>query len=375
MDFLNFVNSNAVRGYLQEIRYQPTSLEAAWLVYQCETASLEEKCAAWREIIETLPDCPTGSRTRGLKPEHRDSVYTFLQAYIAQQEQLAAAFLQADEPAVYDLQYQFLPKGERFWRQWRTVDENFPTLEACLQAVPRDEGEVRQITVRKYNAEGDFLMAAKFLPDHRLAFAEPRPGSLYAINMKESEWAVYTGVLYSVGTSQRTLNFPLPFRPGDLLYDPNSSEAAFFGGVFVAAQTDSCSHCLVFFQCEGPDNISVFRPGIMDCEYYPDEALEERQHLLSLLSKFLKGKQCSWDFCWDLANFLTAYHDLLLPPPADSEEVEADGSENKIFLSVEITKVSEGTDEDDSCDWDEEMEKMEQEWDDEVEEAGQEQEP
>lgn len=42
MDFLKFVNSNAVRGYLQEIRYQPTSLEAAWLVYQCETASLEE---------------------------------------------------------------------------------------------------------------------------------------------------------------------------------------------------------------------------------------------------------------------------------------------------------------------------------------------
>lgn len=39
MDFLKFVNSNAVRGYLQEIRYQPTSLEAAWLVYQCETAS------------------------------------------------------------------------------------------------------------------------------------------------------------------------------------------------------------------------------------------------------------------------------------------------------------------------------------------------
>ena len=46
MDFLNFVNSNAVRSYLKEIGYQPLTLEAAWLVYQCETASLEEKCAA-----------------------------------------------------------------------------------------------------------------------------------------------------------------------------------------------------------------------------------------------------------------------------------------------------------------------------------------
>ena len=375
MDFLNFINSNAVRCYLQEIHYQPTSMEAAWLVYQCGTVNLEEKCAAWRKIIETLPDCPTNSRVIGVKPEHRNSVHTFLREYIVQQEQLAAAFMQADEPAIYDVQYQLLPKGERFWRQWHKIDENFSALEACLQAVPQDEGEIKQLTVVKYNTKGDFLMAAKFLPNHRLASAEPRPGSLYAMSMEKSEWALHTGVLYPVENSQHTLNFPLPFRPGDLLYDPNSSEAAFFGGVFVAAQTDSCSHCLVFFQCEGSDNISVFRPGIMDCEYYPAEALEERQHLLSLLSKFLKGKQCSWDFCWDLANFLTAYHDLLLPPPADSEEVKADGSENKIFLSVEITKVPKGTDEGDSCDWDEEMEKMEQEWDDEVEETGQEQEP
>ena len=44
-----------------------------------------------------------------------------------------------------------------------------------------------------------------------------------------------------------------------------------------------------------------------------------------------------------------------------------------LFLSVEITKVPEGTDEDDSCDWDEEIEEMEQDWDDEDTEAEQEQ--
>ena len=95
--------------------------------------------------------------------------------------------------------------------------------------------------------------------------------------------------------------------------------------------------------------------------------------MLSLLSEFLKGKQCGWDFCWDLANFLNGYHDLLLSPSADSEEEKADDRENKLFLSVEITKVPEGTDEDDSCDWDEEIEEMEQDWDDEDTEAEQEQ--
>ena len=40
IDFTKFVNSNAVRNHLQQIRYQPTALEAAWLVWQCETISL-----------------------------------------------------------------------------------------------------------------------------------------------------------------------------------------------------------------------------------------------------------------------------------------------------------------------------------------------
>ena len=166
---------------------------------------------------------------------------------------------------------------------------------------------------------------------------------------------MYTGVLYSVGTSQRTLNFPLPFRPGDLLYNPNSPEATFCGGVFVAAQTDSYCRHLGFFQWENqPDKIIPLVSQIMDCEYYPAEALTERHRLLSLLSEFLKGKQWDWNFCWDFTVFLTGYHDLLLPSPSDSEETKADDRENKIFLSVELAA-------DDSCNWDEEMEEVEQE--------------
>lgn len=57
MDFLKFINSNTVRNHLQELEYQPTAMEAAWIVYQCETLSLKEKYTAWREIIDTMPDC------------------------------------------------------------------------------------------------------------------------------------------------------------------------------------------------------------------------------------------------------------------------------------------------------------------------------
>lgn len=86
IDFTKFVNSNAVRNHLQRIRYQPTALEAAWLVWQCETISLEEKYTAWHKIIDALPDCPTDSLTSRLKKEYKDSTHAFLRAYIAQQK-------------------------------------------------------------------------------------------------------------------------------------------------------------------------------------------------------------------------------------------------------------------------------------------------
>ena len=103
----------------------------------------------------------------------------------------------------------------------------------------------------------------------------------------------------------------------------------------------------------------------MDCEYYPVEALTERHRLLSLLSRFLKGKPCSPDFCWDFTAFLADYHDLLCPPSADSEAIKAGKHENEIFLSVEIGQVSDEADEDDFCNWDDELEEIEQACDDE----------
>ena len=56
IDFTKFVNSNAVRNHLQQIRYQPTAMEAAWLVWQCETISLEEKYTAVLRLFEAYVD-------------------------------------------------------------------------------------------------------------------------------------------------------------------------------------------------------------------------------------------------------------------------------------------------------------------------------
>lgn len=313
IDFIKFVNSDTIRRHLQQIRYQPTALEAAWLIWQCETISLEEKCAAWRKIIETLPDCPTGSITMGLKVKYRDSTHAFLKAYIALQEELASIFYQTNEPTVYYAEYQILPKGERFWREYRSIQESFPTLETCLQAVPKDEGKLFRITIYKKNLNGDFLTAARFLPDHSLAFVDARPGSMYAVNMGKDKWALYTGVLSYTGIPCIQNNFPSPFHPGDILYNPNMPEG-FAGGVFVAAKIEPHQYPSGFFLWNNkPDKVWPLVPFLLDCEYYPMDALTEQYRIFPLISKFLKGMNVTLN-PENLAEFINDYHDLLLPP-------------------------------------------------------------
>ena len=55
-EILTYINSKDVRKYLWESGYKFSSSEAAWLVYNQEDISLENKFIAWRSIIDTMPD-------------------------------------------------------------------------------------------------------------------------------------------------------------------------------------------------------------------------------------------------------------------------------------------------------------------------------
>ena len=55
-DFVEFINSEDVKQYVRETGYQLSSQEAAFVVWQSKNTPLEERFAAWKEIIETMPD-------------------------------------------------------------------------------------------------------------------------------------------------------------------------------------------------------------------------------------------------------------------------------------------------------------------------------
>lgn len=56
MDFAYLINSQDVREYHRKIDYKYNSMEAAWLVYMCDSITLSERHNAWKWIINNMPD-------------------------------------------------------------------------------------------------------------------------------------------------------------------------------------------------------------------------------------------------------------------------------------------------------------------------------
>ena len=59
MNYYRFLDSRDIRNYLENMEYPLSTPEAAYLVWQCRRVTLEEKFAAWEEIVDTMPTAPS----------------------------------------------------------------------------------------------------------------------------------------------------------------------------------------------------------------------------------------------------------------------------------------------------------------------------
>lgn len=66
MNILDFVDSRDIREHLRSIDFQPSTIEAAYLVWFSKTATLEQKCEVWQEIVQTMPNCSLEATLAGL---------------------------------------------------------------------------------------------------------------------------------------------------------------------------------------------------------------------------------------------------------------------------------------------------------------------
>ncbi len=131
MDLFRFIDSKDIREHLRQMGYSFTAPEAAFLVWQCRSTTLKEKIAAWREIIETMPDC---SMVERMNMDAIPSVHKFLEQYIALMKRLLENFY-CEEHAVYSYGGSYRD-GSDFDEEY---DRLYPDVTSCVAGLLNDE--------------------------------------------------------------------------------------------------------------------------------------------------------------------------------------------------------------------------------------------
>ena len=134
MDAYEFINSKDVCEYLAGQNYQLTPVQRAFLVWQSKRHTLEQKHAAWNDIINTLPDCPVEER---INCKGWASLHSMLQGYMALERRLLSCFQSNEDKAVYEYEawervYVQSAPGENGYR-WNGGFRLFPSYKTCHQ--------------------------------------------------------------------------------------------------------------------------------------------------------------------------------------------------------------------------------------------------
>ena len=318
MDILRFINSKDIRKHLKDIDYKFSSLEAAWLVYQCHDATIDEKHKAWNEIIETMPDCSIKKRRRTIA---QDSLHEFLKRYMEIEDKLIEEFCDEkhddtfsfDKPFVYKFEYIY-KNGSKY--DWGTV---FSCYEAIFETIMEPDEDVDLIMCIKMRIDRLSRLPQVAFITPKLEFLKFDPGTLdydEESEITKEDYRIYLGVFGGLW-----FDFPTPFKKGDIVWKPSIahkySEGPFVIGDncidriknenvkdFLKADGDNTDMNVVgYFVDENgiisSDNIENY----MDIEFY-DKELSGAEVLLKTVSDLLNGKtekDLLEHSCWSVA--------------------------------------------------------------------------
>lgn len=124
-----FVNSKDVRKYLQDIGYEFSTPQAAWLVHECKRLTMEERHRTWREIILDMPDCAMEER-RNLKKIN--SFHAFLTDYIKLEKRGVREFMTSGN-CIYRWRFHEMhTENAKYYKYWEDGDGFFQNYHDCI---------------------------------------------------------------------------------------------------------------------------------------------------------------------------------------------------------------------------------------------------
>ena len=316
MDIFRFINSKDIRNHLKKIGYEFSSLEVAWLIYQCYDATIKEKHRAWNELIETMPDCTIEER---LNTVSQESLHAFLKNYMALEDKYLNEFYDEKHADTFDDNKPFVFKFEYIYEDgskydWDTV---FSRFDAIYENIMEPEGDIVSIRCTKMQLDRLNTWQIVYLtPSFDILRLDP--GRIENDEESDIYWGVFEGLWF---------DFPTPFQKGDIVWNPRTPDG-FCAGPFVTTGVcldgieservkqnirkggDTSDMCAGgYFLNEDGSIYQECMSNYMDLEFYEKE-LTGAQRTLIALSSFLKGEI-------DPALFARAYHQIVTAGYAD----------------------------------------------------------
>ena len=284
MDIYKFINSNAIREHCQRIGHNFSELEKAYLINQSKNHTIEEKCAAWQELLDNTEDFKLPSR------EHYDNLcfHELLTALINYYKSAYERFYKKGENAIY--QYSLCWNDEL-----KTEDEVHSDFEKCYNEAYEDYGdefgnnEIRDFCIMKKYADGGIIT---------LNLNSERNGyEFYITGMtffeKEKDICDYLMCFW--------FYVPIPFQKGDILYDADWNEVYVLKELYTdnknffshwhesGDETDMYATCYL-----ADDNGNFGSDQIVSClnlEYCDEDRVQDNKRVLKLLGNYMKDSR------------------------------------------------------------------------------------
>ena len=298
MDILQFIPSSDIREHLKTIGYHFSALEAAWLVFRCESITIEEKHVAWQEIINTIPDCRIDCDDWMLQ---RESTHQFLRDYMEYENKWIEAFIEA----FYDGKnavYTYVVKGttkDPCGEEKLYIDIDSFKIGKMFSSVDKCLNDERLNEVFAYFEDVDV-----YITKHTLDSVEKgkirlnKDGKI--VSFTGSTRLNYKEYCYFSAFNKLMFKLPVPFQKGDIIWVPNTmiypivvesnTPSAF--DIEKWGQTSDLNEIILFGYSQH-DNGNIERnicTDYLDFEYYPSEKLTDKHDMIRALSDFMKGK-------------------------------------------------------------------------------------
>lgn len=301
LDVFEFINSKDIKAHLKNSNYKFNTLEATWLVYQCNHIGIDEKHNAFEKIIQTMPDCEVPER---MNTVYKESLHQYLKDYVATENMLLNSFIKDIKNYVFD--YMFFDESCGTWFE---SDKCYYNFEKCFKGAIK---ETRELKASKFK-----LIKRKLGTGYKV--------EVLFVNEKAYDYTI-TGdkyekykILYEVFDGL-WFDFPTPFKKGDILceYDELGVESnGFCKGPFVVKGItperiregtrkygdSSDMNAWGYFIDNSGRIYSEVMFNYMNLEFYRGD-LNGKKKVLKALSNFIAEEI-------DIALFANAYHYIL----------------------------------------------------------------